>query len=282
MGHHTGLNEGGNKPLFPYLHGFDEAEQARLHRQAELMEQLVYRDVGYGECTKILEVGCGVGAQTSILLRRYPRIHVTCIDANDAQLEACRRTLSSLPYAQGRFEVKKMDATHLEFEPGTFDGAFLCWVLEHIPKPARVIEQVFRVVRPRGRVYLTEVMNHAFFLDPYSPNVWKYWMVFNDYQFDTGGDPFVGAKLGHFLTKAGFQHVETNIKTTLLDNRMPHLRAQALAERQELLLSAADQLIKSNYMAKEMVDACKAELDSVMVNPDAVIMDSFMQAYATR
>lgn len=268
--------------MFPYLHGFDETEQARLLRQAELMEQLVYRDVGFGECTKILEVGCGVGAQTSILLRRYPRIHVTCIDASEAQLETCRKHLSTLPYAQGRFEVLKMDATSLNFEANSYDGAFLCWVLEHIPQPIRVLNEVHRVVRPDGRVYVTEVMNHSFFLDPYSPNVWKYWMAFNDYQFDTGGDPFVGAKLGHFLTKAGFRRVETYIKTELLDNRMPHLRAQSLAERKELLLSAADQLVKSNYISQQLVDACLAELDAVMVNPDAVIMDSFMQAHARK
>lgn len=266
--------------MFPYLHGFDETEQARLQRQAEFMEPMVYRDIDYADCNKILEVGCGVGAQTAILLRRFPRIHVTAIDASDAQLETARKYLSGLAYAQGRYEVRKMDATALEFKGREFDGAFLCWVLEHIPQPVRVLMEVNRVVRPGGRVYATEVMNHSFFLDPYSPNVWKYWMAFNDFQFDTGGDPFVGAKLGNLLTKAGFRHVETNIKTTLLDNRRPHARTQALRERQELLLSAADQLTKSKFITPEILEACRKEMESVQRNPDAVIMDSFLQAFA--
>jgi len=40
---------------------------------------------------KILEVGCGVGAQTEILLRRFPKTHVTGIDLNDKQLEAAKK-----------------------------------------------------------------------------------------------------------------------------------------------------------------------------------------------
>ena len=52
-------------------------------------------------------------------------------------------------------------------------------------------------------MYITEVMNSSFFLDPYSPNVWRYWMAFNDFQYDHGGDPFVGAKLGNLLLAGG-------------------------------------------------------------------------------
>jgi ubiquinone/menaquinone biosynthesis C-methylase UbiE len=245
------------------------------------METVVYRDVDFSECGSGLEVGCGVGAQTAILLRRFPRIHITAVDASDVQLESCRKYLASLPYAQGRYEVQKMDATALTIADKSFDGAFLCWILEHIPKPQRVLNEVHRALRPGGRVYVTEVMNHAFFLDPYSPAVWKYWMAFNDFQFDMGGDPFVGAKLGSFLTTAGFRHVDTHVISTLLDNRSPKQRKQSLIEREELLLSAADQLLKANYIAQPVLEQCKQELASVQVDPNAVIMDAFMQARAT-
>jgi ubiquinone/menaquinone biosynthesis C-methylase UbiE len=263
------------------VHGFDESEQSRLRRQAEFMETVVYRDIDFSECKSVLEVGCGVGAQTAILLRRFPKIHVTAVDASDVQLEACRKYLASLPYTQGRYEVRKMNATDMELPDKTFDGAFLCWILEHIPKPQRVLNEVHRVLQPAGCVYLTEVMNHAFFLDPYSPAVWKYWMAFNDFQFDMGGDPFVGAKLGGLLNSAGFRHVHTHIISTLLDNRSPNQRKQSLIEREELLLSAADQLLKANYITATVLEDCKRELQSVQVNPDAVIMDAFMQARAT-
>ncbi len=269
-----------SRTCFPYLHGFNKEEQERLYRQAEFMEHSVYHDVDLSDCKHILEVGCGVGAQTAILLRRFPRLHVTAIDSNDIQLEACRQSLAQLPYAQGRYEVQKMDAKALDFEGRSFDGAFLCWVLEHIPDPKQVLSEVRRVLKPGGRVYVTEVMNHAFFLDPYSPNVWKYWMAFNDFQFDAGGDPFIGAKLGNILISLGYRKVETCIKTSHLDNRRPEARRRSIAERSELLLSAAQQLLKAGYTNEETIDLANQELARVQRHPDAVIMDSFMQAYA--
>lgn len=268
------------RTCFPYLHGFDSSEQDRLYRQAEFMEQTVYRDIDFSDQTHILEVGCGVGAQTAILLRRFPKLRITGIDFSDDQLNRARNHLASLPYAQGRYEILKMDAKALEFKGKTFDGAFLCWILEHIPEPKQVLGEVRRVLTPGSRVYATEVMNHAFFLDPYSPNVWKYWMAFNDYQLDTGGDPFVGVKLGNFLTSVGFRRVATRIRTTHLDNRKPEKRREMIDERKDLLLSAADQLIKANYTTAEIVKGATEELAAVQRHPDAVIMDAFMQASA--
>ncbi len=89
-----------NKSL-PYLHGFSPTEQERLRRQAEFAEHAVYRNVDLTDVQHLLEVGCGVGAQTSILLRRFPHLKLTGIDLNDKQLAAAGKTLDQLSYAQG-------------------------------------------------------------------------------------------------------------------------------------------------------------------------------------
>lgn len=265
---------------FPYLHGFDPDEQERLYRQAEFMEQLIYRDIDFSECTHILEVGCGVGAQTAILLRRFPHLKITAVDASETQLARAKDHLDQLPYARGRYAFQKMDAQALTFTGRSFDGAFLCWVLEHVPDPGQVLSEVRRTLQPGSKVAVTEVMNQAFFLDPYSPNVWKYWMAFNDYQLDNRGDPFVGAKLGNLMSSVGYGRVETTIKHVHLDNRRPEKRRQMIEDRRQLLLSAAEQLIKSDYVDEETVRAATKELEVVQHNPNAVIMDAFMQAFA--
>lgn len=266
--------------LFPYLHGFNADEQDRLYRQAELLEQSVYRDVDFSECKHILEVGCGVGAQSAILLRRFPHLRLTGIDMSDAQLGAARSFLATKPEFAGRYQAEKMNAEQMSFEGKSFDGAFLCWILEHVKDPKRVLNEVRRVLQPGSKVYVTEVMNFTFFLDPYSPNVWKYWMAFNDYQYDGAGDPFIGAKLGNLLTGLGFKNVQTNVKTWCLDNRQPEKRRQMLASWHELMMSAADSLIEAKYTTREVVDAASRELTSVLADPNAVFYDSYMQAIA--
>lgn len=265
----------------PYLHGFSRTEQARLAKQARLAESTVFRNIDLGGVRELLEVGSGVGAQTEILLRRFPDLRVTCVDFSQAQLDAAAENLARLPWCADRYTLRQADATDLPFPARSFDGAFLCWILEHVTSPARVLNEVRRVLTPGAPVYVTEVMNASFLLDPYSPNVWRYWMAFNDFQIDSGGDPFVGAKLGNLLLANGFRDVSTEIKTFHYDNREPDRRKQMIAFWEELLLSAADQLLAAGKVTTEIVDGMHAEMRQVQNDPHAVFFYSFVQARAT-
>lgn len=266
---------------FPYLHGFSQEEQDRLMKQARFAEFLVYKDVDLSWVENLIEVGCGVGAQTEILLRRFPNINITGIDLNDRQLATAKKNHDNNPLAKGRLNIQKMNAADMDFDSESFDGAFLCWILEHVPEPLRVLNEVRRVLEPGGIIYVTEVMNSSFFLDPYSPNLWKYWMAFNDFQYDNAGDPFVGAKLGNYLMQAGFKDVYTKVKTWHLDNRNPAKRKEIIDYWKDLLMSASEPLISSNYVSEEIVNEAQKELNSVSKDPNAVFYYSFMQARAT-
>lgn len=266
---------------FPYIHGFSSTEQERLRKQARFSEQIVYRDIDFSHAGNILEVGCGVGAQTEVLLRRFPDLSITGIDFSEKQLAAAEANLATLPYAAGRYRLQHMDATNMGFKSRSFDGAFLCWVLEHVPNPVRVLSEVRRVLQPGARVFITEVLNSSFFLDPYSPNLNKYWVAFNDHQLEVGGDPFVGAKLGNMLLALGYRDVRTEVKTWHLDNRNPDKRQEIIAYWTELLLSAADQLIQKQAVTPELVEKMTDELKRVQSDPNAVFFYSFVQATAT-
>lgn len=265
-----------------YLHGYSSIEQDRLKYQAQVTEQTIYGNLDLSGVEKLLEVGVGVGAQSEILLRRYPNIKITGIDQSDTQLAAAREFLKSKSYADQRFDLKQMDATNMDFESLSFDGAFICWVLEHVPSPERVLSEVRRVLKKGARVYITEVMNHSFFLDPYSPNVWKYWMAMNDYQHEQTGDPFVGAKLGNLLLAQGYQDISTEVKTWHFDNRQPEQRKRYIEFWTQILLSAKDQLIKAKYIDEDTLRLAHEELRQVAKDPNAVFYFSFMQAQGVR
>jgi ubiquinone/menaquinone biosynthesis C-methylase UbiE len=270
----------GSEQQTAYLHGFSRTEQARLVKQARIAESTIFRNIDYTDAKRLLEVGSGVGAQTEILLRRFPELHATCVDLSESQLNAARDSLGAMPWLADRYSLRQADATDLPFEARSFDAAFLCWVLEHVPSPARVLSEVRRVLSPGAPVYITEVMNASFLLDPYSPNVWKYWMAFNDFQIEHGGDPFVGAKLGNLLLAGGFREVSTEIKTFHLDNREPARRKTMIGFWEELLLSAADQLIAAGCVTGAVVEGMRREMHQVQNDPDAVFFYSFVQARA--
>ena len=123
-------------------------------------------------------------------------LHVTCVEINEAQIAEAERyarvdPLGARPRQAALRPAQKMDATKLDFEAESFDAAFLCWILEHVGEPARVLSEVRRVLQPGAPIVCTEVLNATFFLEPYSPETLRYWMAFNDHQpSSVGGDLF--------------------------------------------------------------------------------------------
>ncbi len=263
-----------------YLHGYRDEERKRLRRQARVLEPLVHDRLPFRRRHKLLEVGSGVGAQTEILLRHFPDMHITGIELNDDQIAEARQFLGSVPWATDRYTIIKGDASHLPLEPESFDAAFLCWILEHVKNPARVLSEVRRVLVPGAPIVCNEVLNATFFVDPYSPETLRYWMAFNDHQLALGGDPFIGAKLGNLLQSVGFRDITTEVKTFHLDNRAPAERAELFAYWTELLLSGAPALLAANQVSQEIVDGMTRELDLVAHDPNSVFFYSFIQARA--
>lgn len=263
-----------------YLHGYSEHERERLHRQARFLEPMVHDRLPFRRRRRVLEVGSGVGAQTEILLRHFPELHVTGVEINQDQLAEARRYLATVPWAADRYTLHQGDATRLDFPPESFDGAFLCWILEHVASPARVLSEVRRVLMPGAPIVCNEVLNATFFIDPYSPSTLRYWMAFNDHQLDLGGDPFVGAKLGNLLQSVGFRDVTTEVKTFHLDNRAPGERAEMIAYWSELLLSGAPALQAADKVSPDVVEGMTRELEQVARDPDSVFFYSFIQARA--
>jgi ubiquinone/menaquinone biosynthesis C-methylase UbiE len=263
-----------------YLHGYSDQERDRLHRQARFLEPMVHDRLPYRRRKKLLEVGSGVGAQTEILLRHFPDLHVTGVEINDDQLAEANRYLTTVPWAKDRYTLLKADATQLEHGPESFDAAFLCWVLEHVGDPARALSEVRRVLVPGSPVVCSEVLNATFFIDPYSPDTLRYWTAFNEHQLSVGGDPFVGAKLGNLLQSVGFRDIHTEVKAFHLDNRDPVDRAELVAYWSDLLLSGAPALLATKKVSEEVVEGMRKELARVARDPNSVFFYAFIQARA--
>jgi ubiquinone/menaquinone biosynthesis C-methylase UbiE len=262
-----------------YLHGYSHEEQARLIKQAEFLEFSVYEHLDLSRVKKLLEVGCGVGAQTRILCRRFPHLHITGVDGARAQIETARTYLAD-PLRSRRVDLAVARAECLPFAEGTFDGAFLCWLLEHVAEPVEILAEVRRVLLPGGTIHCTEVQNASFFLDPYSPATQQYWFAFNDHQWNLKGDPFVGAKLGGLLVQAGYQNVQTFVRTFHYDVRTPKKRKEFITYWTTLLLSGAPSLIAAGRVSRELTERMTEELNLLSVAEDSVIFYSYLQARA--
>jgi SAM-dependent methyltransferase len=110
-----------------------------------------------------IEVGCGTGAFTELLIRRCGPAEVQGIDPSEAQLVFARARPATrmAQFHQG-------DAHTLAFPEHGFDAAVMALVIFFVPDPALGVAEMVRVVRPGGTVatYAWDLLGGGFPLEP--------------------------------------------------------------------------------------------------------------------
>jgi ubiquinone/menaquinone biosynthesis C-methylase UbiE len=94
-----------------------------------------------------IDVGCGNGAFTELLVERCRPVEIQGIDPSEGQL-AFARTRSSSRVA----EFRQGDAMALPFPADTFDAAVMALVVVFVSDPLKAVEEMVRVVGPGGMV----------------------------------------------------------------------------------------------------------------------------------
>jgi ubiquinone/menaquinone biosynthesis C-methylase UbiE len=103
-----------------------------------------------------LDVGCGTGAFTELVLDRCRPHTLTAIDPSEDQIAYARTTPAA---AQLQFRVG--DAQSLPFADAEFDVATMALVITFIPDPAKALAELKRVVKPGGTIatYVWDFLN---------------------------------------------------------------------------------------------------------------------------
>jgi ubiquinone/menaquinone biosynthesis C-methylase UbiE len=112
-----------------YVHGYHSRENERLQDQAGTLVDILHSDITYPAGSTVLEIGCGVGAQTVPLAQRSPAARFTSIDLSaDFIAEASRQVVRA---GLKNVEFREADIFALPFKAESFDHIFVCFVLEH-------------------------------------------------------------------------------------------------------------------------------------------------------
>ena len=123
-----------------------------------LLEQL-----DLGRARAALDVGCGPGIDVAEMARLMPEgAHVSGVDISETMIAEARRRTDSLG---PRVSLRTGDAADLPYSDQAFDACRAATVLQHVPDPARVIQEMARVTRPGGRVGVLEFDQETAFVD---------------------------------------------------------------------------------------------------------------------
>ncbi len=123
-----------------YVHGYDHRENLRLQDQASTLVELLHSDTSYPPGSRVLEAGCGVGAQTVTLARNSPMALIISVDISETSLTEARKKGAAAGLTNVQFE--QADIFNLPYGKKTFT-AMTEGIRESAIKAGMIEPQVF-------------------------------------------------------------------------------------------------------------------------------------------
>ena len=196
-----------------YVHGYHERESERLNDQAGALVDLLHHDTAYPAGSRVLEAGCGTGAQTVTLVANSPEAQITSIDVSEASLDQARQRAPSVEFHQA-------DIFELPFEDDSFDHVFVCFVLEHLERPVTALKRLQRVLKPGGTLTVIEGDHGSTYFHPDSDAAHDAIKALFALQ---RGDANIGRLLYPLLSDAGLEQIQVSPRMVYVDASRPDL-----------------------------------------------------------
>jgi len=191
-----------------YIHGINPAERERLTILNDLLNHRCLEKIQVNVNDRILDVGSGLGLMTFAFSKSSgPNGYCLGIERSESQLQN-----SSIPKSDG-LSFRQGDALNLPLhsnEVGSFDLVHARFILEHLPTPSKAIQEMYRALRPGGRIVLADDDHQAMILFPEPDGFQQLWTAYMDSFLEIGNDPFIGRKLPQLLKTNGFIEVRND------------------------------------------------------------------------
>jgi SAM-dependent methyltransferase len=163
-----------------------------------------------GGAQRVLDVGCGPGAMTGELVRRFGAESVSAVDPSPGFVEAAADRHPGV-------DVRRAEAESLPFERGLFDAALAQLVVHFMSDPAAGIGEMRRVTRRDG-VVAACVWDHAGGAGPLA----RFWGAARELDPEAADESDLpgarGGDLERLLRGAGLVDVEERLLTVEVEH----------------------------------------------------------------
>jgi len=164
----------------------------------ERLQKRVLKSVKFKRNWKVLDVGCGTGADSIMLKSKYPKMELYGIDADPKIIEIAKRKNREKRLG---INFQLAFAEELPFKENSFDAAWCNLLLHHLPTDSKkqAIKEMYRVLKPEGKCFL------IIFSKPVNPILAKIVLLQNlfSYTKDNYED-----KIPQFVKEAGFKRIK--------------------------------------------------------------------------
>jgi ubiquinone/menaquinone biosynthesis C-methylase UbiE len=183
----------------------DRREAARLIDKVDAAAWVdKYLGFDYLPGSRVLEVGSGPGHLACELARRHRHIQVVASDASAELLSRLedRSTPANVAPCRG-------EAHHLPFDDASFDVVYCRLVLQYLAAPHVAVHEMYRVLRPGGRVVLYDLDGQLLWHDPPDDELNETLGTAVAGLARGGFDPHIGRRLYNLAYRAAFVDIVT-------------------------------------------------------------------------
>ena len=259
-----------------YVHGYATAEQERLILQAEhWRDDLILDGTALAPGTRLLEVGCGVGAVLGILGDAFPDIELSGVDIEERQIETAHEHLAGLGLTA---DLRVADAAALPFADASFDHVWMMWFLEHVADPVAVLREAQRVLVSGGALTAIEVDYNSVWADPMTDGFAALFRTVAA-AMEAGGWSDAGARLPGWLEEAGFSSVDPGERRLRYTGESLARQVPYVADVVEATLP---DLVRIPGASASLLEQGLADLRTLATVPDAAIGWDIHKSHAIR
>jgi SAM-dependent methyltransferase len=263
-----------------YVHGYSNVENGRLRDQANVLATLLHHDTHYPPGSRVLEAGCGIGAQTVLLAAQSPRACITSVDISAASLARARAALAAAGIAGVGFS--QADVYQLPFPDQSFDHVFVCFLLEHLASPQRALVELRRVLCSGGSLTVIEGDHGSAYFHPASAKAQKTIDCLVEVQARMGGNALIGRALYPILREAGFLSIRVEPRVVYADSsRSVWVEGFTLNTFSAMVKGVRQQALMLGLMDEAAWDEGIADLDRT-AGDDGTFSYTFFKAVAER
>jgi ubiquinone/menaquinone biosynthesis C-methylase UbiE len=244
------------------------------------LADLLHSDTFFPAGSRVLEAGCGVGAQTLRLARNSRGAEITAIDVSLTSLAEAQKKLAS----EGISNVilKQGDIFNLPFEKSSFDHVFLCFVLEHLANPVDALKCLKSTLKPGGTITVIEGDHGSVYFHPESRDARRAINCQIALQALAGGNALIGRELYPLLTKAGFRNCRVSPRMVYVDSSRPHLVEGFTKNTFTAMIEGIrEQAVSAGIIDRESIDKGICDLYKT-TEADGVFCYTFFKAFAQR